>query len=339
MLSGPAGREAWDTFVDENSRARLAHLSGWEAIYRDTLGLETSYLSLERGRKITGILPLAQMRALTGERLLVSLPFLNYAGACAQDDEGARELAEKASSLARERKCRWVELRSAVSAGPGWVERQHKVRDTLDLGMGESALWKGLGSKLRSQVGKAGRNGLASAWGGAELLEDFYGVYLRNMRALGSLPLPRTFFAAVFRTFHDRARVQVVRVAGATVAAAVVLGFREILEVPWAASLPEARPLAPVMLLYWEMIRLAAGEGYRTFDMGRSTPGSGSSRFKQQWGTLTEPLCWRYWVSSGKSLPEFTSGSSFGLARKMWKLLPLALVEGIGTRLISHVPA
>lgn len=53
------------------------------------------------------------------------------------------------------------------------------------------------------------------------------------------------------------------------------------------------------MLLYWAMLEYACDQGYRQFDFGRSTPGEGTCRFKEQWGAKSHQLYW-YQLSGKK---------------------------------------
>jgi len=48
-------------------------------------------------------------------------------------------------------------------------------------------LWKGLDAKVRNQIRKGQKANLSVAWGGPELLPDFYAVFSHNMRDLGRL--------------------------------------------------------------------------------------------------------------------------------------------------------
>ncbi|MEK7315372.1 MAG: GNAT family N-acetyltransferase, partial [Candidatus Eisenbacteria bacterium] len=76
--------------------------------------------------------------------------------------------------------------------------------------------------------------------------------------------------------FPDSCRIFSVQSGRTVVAAGMALAFRDILEVPWAASRWDYRPLCPNNLLYWELIQSAIKEGFRQFDFGRSTPGEGT---------------------------------------------------------------
>jgi hypothetical protein len=72
-------------------------------------------------------------------------------------------------------------------------------------------LWSQLSAKVRNQVRKGQRGGLAIAWGRHELLADFYAVFSRNMRDLGTPAFGSDLFGAILDRFPERAELCVVR--------------------------------------------------------------------------------------------------------------------------------
>src|SRR2546427_11258796 len=68
------------------------------------------------------------------------------------------------------------------------------------------------------------------------------------------------------------------RKGGTPVGGLVALAFKDRLAVPWASCLKEYLSLCPNMLLYWEVLRTACVEGFRTFDFGRSSRHSGDRK-------------------------------------------------------------
>ena len=56
----------------------------------------------------------------------------------------------------------------------------------------EAAEWLALDRKIRNQVRKAEKSSLTAAQGGIELVTDFYQVFSRNMRDLGTPVYPRS---------------------------------------------------------------------------------------------------------------------------------------------------
>ena len=77
--------------------------------------------------------------------------------------------------------------------------KKHKVVMMLDLAENAEAQWQGFNAKLRNQVRKAEKSGLTAIVGGKELLNDFYAVFVRNMRDLGTPVYAQKFFAEVLR--------------------------------------------------------------------------------------------------------------------------------------------
>ena len=177
---------------------------------------------------------------------------------------------------------------------PHLPARTHKVGMRLALGADAARAWDGLDRKVRNQVRKAEKSGLTWRRGGVELLDRFYAVFAQNMRDLGTPVYSRRFFEHVLSTFPATSSVCLVDHGDRTVAGAITLSHRDILEVPWASSLREYRSQCPNNLLYWRIIEHAIESGRRSLDFGRSTPNEGTYHFKEQWGARPEPLYWEY---------------------------------------------
>ena len=125
-----------------------------------------------RNGSIEGVLPLVLFRSALFGRFAVSLPFVNYGGVCAEDDEVAQALVAKASSVAEKRGLSHVELRHTERLVPQLPARTHKVTMRLMLGDDPARMWEGLDRKVRNQVRKAEKSGLTWRRGGAELRPD-----------------------------------------------------------------------------------------------------------------------------------------------------------------------
>ena len=156
----------------------------------------------------------------------------------------------------------------------------------LELGDDPDRLWRQFPPKLRSQIRRPEKDGLVARTGGADQLDAFYALYAERMRELGTPVYPRRFFAGILDRFPDLSRLCCVYAGDRPVAAGLLIGFKDRLEIPWAASLTAFNRQSPNMLLYWQALRFGCEHGYRWFDFGRSTPGGPHHRFKAQWGTV-----------------------------------------------------
>jgi serine/alanine adding enzyme len=331
---------AWDAFVERHPAATRYHQWAWRDVFARAFGHRAVYLAAAApGGDVVGILPLVVLDTFLFGRFAVSLPFVNYGGVVASDDAVAQALVDEAGRLAIARGWKHVELRHLEQRFTTLAPKRHKVAMMLPLPADETALWDQLDRKVRNQVRKAQKVGFTTAVGGVELLDDYYQVFARTMRDLGTPVYAKRFFEELLKAPAIDTTVHVVRHEQTPVAASITIGWRDIVEVPWAASLKEQRSNNPNMLLYWEMLRKAVADKRSTFDFGRSTPDEGTFHFKKQWGAAPQPMCWEYWLPPGKAMPEQNPDNpKFKKAIETWQKLPLGLTNLLGPHIVRGIP-
>jgi FemAB-related protein (PEP-CTERM system-associated) len=197
-----------------------------------------------------------------------------------------------------------VEIRTDTSTDYGLRARSSKVSMRKQLPATADELLKSFPTKLRSQIKRAQQGATTVRIGRHEELDAFYRVFSINMRDLGTPVYSRGLFEAVLRNLPESSWICTVCIDGVPVAAGFLVGYRGTLEIPWASSLRQYNKRSPNMLLYWSVLKFAVERGYTTFDFGRSSPDSGTYRFKEQWGAQPVPLFWHYWVKDDGPLPE-----------------------------------
>jgi FemAB-related protein (PEP-CTERM system-associated) len=208
----------------------------------------------------------------------------------------------------------------------------------LDLPDSSEALMKSFRSKLRSQIKVPVKEGLRAQIGGPELLDDFYEVFLINMRDLGSPVHSKKILREVMKEFSESARIVMVYKGDTAMAGSIVIGFRDTLENPWASSLKAYSRLSPNMMLYWKMLEFACDNGYRYFDFGRSSPNEGTYRFKEQWGAMPTALNWQYvFLNNPPDGDGITDKGKFDAAIRYWRKLPVGLTKLVGPMLRRHI--
>ena len=338
---------AWDLYVSSHPGAAPYHLYDWQKVVASPYGHVPFYLTVTGEASghvpaIRGVLPLFHFRSPGTEDRLISLPFFDCAGLLADDTEAERALLVRALELVRELDAAHLEIRQdhpgdlfaenereEIGSGFSYAAYDFKVGLRRGLPGTLEELWRILPAKPRNQIRKARRYGCSGRVGGEELLNDFYEVFSRNMRDLGSPVHAQCFFAEIFRQFPGQTRVILVTREGMPLAAALVFRFGETLYNPWASSLRSFRPFCPNMLLYWEMLSFACRQGLRFFDFGRSSPGASTCAFKLQWGAEMRPLLWH--VFSRHAEPWHPQRET--LVIESWKSLALPLSRQLGPEL------
>ncbi|MCP5157218.1 MAG: FemAB family PEP-CTERM system-associated protein [Ectothiorhodospiraceae bacterium] len=333
---------AWDAFVAGHRLGTLYHRQPWLDVVRGHFGHTVHCLAAWRGASLVGALPLVRLRSRLFGDYLVSIPFVNYGGALAEDDAALRALLDATGDLATSLGVTHAELRHTEPVeldGFTWPVRTEKVVMVRELPDDPDALLKSLGAKVRSQVKRPQREGAVAVRGGAELLDDFYRVFAENMRDLGTPVYAKGFFRAILDRLGAAASIVVIRVGGEPAAAGFLIGDGDRLEIPWASSLRRHNRIGVNMALYGDVLRFAVESGYARFDFGRSTRDSNTYRFKRQWGAVEQPLNWYYWLAPGRELPRLDpSNPKYALAIRAWQHLPLPVANLIGPHLVRNLP-
>ncbi len=337
---GDGEEAAWDAFLDTRREATLYHRARWRRLIETLFGHEGWYLyAAGESGEMLGILPLIRLRSRLFGDYLVSMPYVNYGGAIGVSPDIEQALMRAACEQAQQAGVGHIEFRDTLQRPAEWSVRTDKLVMELALPTSPEALWDGFTPKLRAQIRRPQREQTEVAHGGVELLPEFYRVFARNMRDLGTPVYAYEFFSAIMAAFPGAARIVLVRHQQRPVAAAFLLGHGERLEIPWASSLREYNQMGVNMLLYWEVLRGAIEGSYRIFDFGRSSADSGTYRFKKQWGAEPRQLYWHYWLADGQGMPQLTPSSpKYQLAIRLWKRLPVFVANRLGPYIVKNLP-
>lgn len=350
VAAEPEPPAEWDEYVEDAPGATFSHLAGWRQVMEGVLGHECLYASARDPEgTLRGVLPLVSVRSRLFGRFLVSMPFLNYGGPLGTP-AARRGLGAWAAQRARDTRADLLELRARTHVRGGGeasgdaavaeelTVRARKVTVLLDLPSEPETLWEdGLRAKVRSQVRRPMKEGLEVRFG-PDQVEPFYEVFARNMRDLGTPVLPARMFQALPEVFGERVLFAAVYLGEQPVASGCGFLFGGEFEITWASALREHSRIAPNMLLYWKTMERAIGMGASVFNFGRCTPGSGTHRFKLQWGGRDEELPWATWSPGGRSATPQPEGGVYGLAVEAWKRLPLRVTRILGPPLARRIP-
>ena len=213
-----------------------------------------------------------------------------------------------------------------------------KVHMRLDLPNTVDKLWAQLTSKVRSQIRKGQKGEFSVSWGGRELVPQFYDVFSRNMRDLGTPVYGQALFNRVLEQFPDSAEICLVRAGSQPIGGALLLHGAGVSEVPSASTLRPFLPTCANMLMYWHLLERAVQRQQQAFDFGRCSPDSNTNRFKKQWGALPRPAVWQYYLRQGSVGEMRPDNPKYQRLIRIWQRLPVGITRWIGPRIVRGIP-
>ncbi len=334
------GVTRWDAFVNSQGQAGVYHLSVWKNVLTDVFNSRCHYLTaVSEAGDVCGVLPLVHFKNRLFGNFLVSMPYFNHGGVLSNSPKADEVLLKHAIDLSESLGATHLELREFHARNNGWQHKDEKVLMLLDLPDDPDLLSKAVGAKRRSQIRRPEREGASTKVGGMDLLDDFYTVFSRNMRDLGTPVYTKKLFETVLKARPKETFIVVIYLNALPVAAAFLIGYKQTIEIPWASSIREFNRLGINMKLYWEVLKHSISQGYKTFDFGRSTVDGPTYKFKKQWGAKPKQCYWNYWLAKGQELPSLNpQNPKYKIAIAGWKKMPLAIANRLGPHIVKHLP-
>lgn len=330
---------AWDEYVQHSQAASPYHLSSWKRVIERTYGYPTHYFMVKEGGRIEGVLPLFELKSRILGHSLTTPP----GGLCAENEEAAVSLIERAKELTRKVDAKYLALRDSQKEwNAGLVSDCKHCTMIRDLPAQADALWKSLDGKLRRHIRIALNSDLQVSIGGEEYLDDFYALLSTFLRDKGTPVFARAFLRNVAEELGDRLLISCLRWQGQLIGAYGTFLLGDTIFGAWGGSLRKYFDRRPNHMLYWHFMQYACKHGFRRIDLGRSRMGSGHYEFKKGWGAGPLPLYQQYYlngISQPPALVRSTEGDAkYRLLVSLWKRLPLAVTKALGPQLRKRVP-
>jgi FemAB-related protein (PEP-CTERM system-associated) len=331
-------RSEWDRFASGHAGFTHCHLSGWRDVIEKVFDHEClQFQERDAGGRLAGVLPLVRVKSALFGHYLVSMPFLNYGGPLGTE-VACRALASRAAEEARQSNADIMELRSRVTLPVDLPDSHRKITALLDLPNDAEVLMKTLSAKVRSQIRRPRKEGVTVRFG-ADQVDPFYRVFSRHMRDLGTPTFPRKYFEVIAETFPESAWFGCAWRGAEPIAGGAGFATDGEFEMAWASALLAYKQIAANMLLYWAFMERAIETRIPVFNFGRCTPGSGSHRFKKQWGSRDVQLHWYQYSRSGSpDTTPFTSDRQYVWGPRIWRCLPVPVATLLGPRFVRYVP-
>jgi FemAB-related protein (PEP-CTERM system-associated) len=327
----------WDEYVQRSPQATFFHRAGWQRVIDSVFRHPTHYLYAREGERITGVLPLAQVKSFLFGNALTSLPFAVYGGVAADDEATANALEAEAQATAQRLSVQHLELRQLARRHPDWPSQDLYVTFRKEIVADEEANMLAIPRKQRAMVRKGIKNGLVSTIDGDA--ERFFKLYADNVHRHGTPALPKRYFQALMHEFGRDVEVMTVSAPdGRLLSSVMSFYFRDEVLPYYAGDDEAARDLAANDFKYWELMRRSCARGIKVFDYGRSKQGTGSFAFKKNWGFEPTPLHYEYRLYKRDAVPQNNpSNAKFKLMIQTWRRLPIGVANWLGPMVVKNL--
>lgn len=331
----------WQLWLDFLSTTCTSayHQPVWAELIKRSFSHSTRiWIAIASDGKIIGGVPLTFFSSRLFGRFAVSIPYFNYGGVITNWINVARDIIQHLKTVCVNEKLTHIEIRSMQ---PHLAEQCSNKKASMILALpdSENTLDEHLGAKVRAQYKKTEEYQPQIKFGKLELLDDFYKVFAQNMRDLGTPVYARQWFANILSEAKINSLVVVVYVDQKPVATGFLVGYKGMLEIPWASTIKQANTMNANMWMYRQILGYAIREGYQFFDFGRSTRDAGTYKFKKQWGAKPYTHYWYYLFPEGGAIPELNPDNpKYKLMINVWKKMPVWLTKVIGPPIVANLP-
>lgn len=336
--------EEWDRLA--SSRGSVFHTTGFRQILLESFGYQCAYQALVESGRICGLVPLVIGRNLTLKRVAVSLPFVNQVDICAENETLSQQVLTQIPLLLRQLAVDRLQIRlkdQDVDRSQWGVSLANHTF-LLSLRQNEEQTLAQASASCRNHVRKTYRNNWFAVSFDPARLTEFYPVYVRRMKQLGSPAPALDYFSRFFTYLPDQSTLLTVldRQSGRVVGGMLLLTSLgdQTLYYPYGANLVEYNHHYLNNFMYWEAVKHGMRSGMKQLDLGRSQTDSGTYHFKSQWGA--EPVQLKY-LEQGGAVGE--SGERPGKSQReqlnglieLWKQLPRFVTDPLGERVIKYL--
>ena len=329
----------WDKLTANFENSKIYHLYEWGVLLNKVCNHKIFYLT-----ESEGIFPLALIKSrLFGDRL-ISLPFADYGGPLATGKDTIESLVSKSIKLAHGLNLDFMEIRCPdqryfeIFETQGFIRREDYFTYILHLNNNLDELWKNIGDKNRNMVRKAEKNNVQIKVASTENdLKEFYYLYLKTMKKLGSPPQPYQYFGNMWQMFYPQHLIlPMATYENKCIACGIFFLYNRTIHHAYSCISRQYLNLAPNDLIQWWMIKWGTEQGYVSLDSGRTRAGAGNVLFKKRWGgkCVVMPYFYKFFKHELDERQEI----KYKNLSKLWsKYVPNAAANRIGPWIIKQI--
>ncbi len=333
-------RSSWNDFARE--KGTIFHTIEWKEVLEETFGYKSIYMMVVgEDCDVVGLIPVLTGRNILMRKIGVSLPFVNHADICCKDPEAFRYIIDKLSDLSNESRLHYLEMRfKEQTLEENITVDKHNYTFILPLDGGEDGVLSLSTGDNRNHVRKVCKNGQFEVSFDYNRLEEFYKVWRKRQKQLGTPDHGIKLFMKIKEKFPDNAFLLSVLEKGQdkVLGGMFLITWKDTVYYPWGGAMTEYNKKHINEFMYWEAVKFGIHNGFKYLDLGRSpyNPDSGTYRAKKKWGA--EPVQLKYYKLGQMPGGEHVlSQDKLGIMVSAWKVLPEFITNALGRYLIKYV--
>ncbi len=334
----PGADSRWVSFIDAHEEATIFHHPLWMLVLQDTYGYRQRSLGVLCDDKLTGILPLLEIRSwLTGKRG-VCLPFSDACGPLLQDEGAMDQLLSASARLAQEQRWRYLEIRRCLplpSVGASSSYKWHVIPLPDDSGKAFHAIKR----THVQHIARAERDGIVvERRQDKAALQEFIRLNALTRKKHGVPPQPDKFFFSLHQRLLSAGHgfISLALLKDRVIAASLFLHYKRCLHYKYSASDESYLEHSPNHLIVWDAIRWACAQGFSELDFGRSdADNEGLLRYKRAWGAVESDISYHHLADAGPRTTGLTSGA-LEHVKPILRRMPVPALKFIGRMLYEH---
>ena len=317
-----------EEYILSHARRTIFHSIRYANIITSEYGISSYLVTFFKDNEICGLIILYNCPIFPFGKKLTDLIFSgSYGGILCNEDILSQDLIVqlklkfKEPSLI-ELKLSQESLRHLRNDFNVYVNYKLNLQDNID------DIWLDkVDTKARNLVRKASKSGLEFSLYGIEGFEDFYNVYKKTMKGLGSPALSYNFFKKLTNEFPKEIIITIVTYNKFPISALFNTVTTKKMHNVWAGSLFEFRKYCPNYMNYWELIKWCKSNNINEFDFGRSVVSSTHESFKKQWGAESTKLYYYDLLKKRHSKGIDSKSSAVLLFNKIWRFSPYIITN------------
>ncbi len=337
-VTNPIFNKDWDIFIRSHPEGTIFHTSNWARVIQKTYGYEPYYFVAESNGKIKFGLPFFIVKKEFNRRRLVCLPFTDE---CPPLFSGIQEkdVISTIIKMIKEKSFKNIEIRNGnidLFREFNFKTYNYYKLFKLDLTPGLESLWKDFKQKsIRYPIKKAQRYGV-------EIIKTiepsdmdvFYKLNLITRKKHGVIPQPYRFFKNILTEIFNAGYgfLLIAKYKDRPIGASIFFTFKDVIYHKFNASDTNYGAYQPNHLILWSVIKWGVENGYKTLDLGRTSPDNkGLMAFKRHWGAQDFDLPYYYWPEIKGASSTKESSWKYQIASSISKKMPIMILKIAGS--------